>query len=93
MSNDDIKLDIFSTFYRKDGTRHSCGILVYVSDQLISKRKFELEDYLQESLWIELRNKHTKQLICTVYRQPDAPVEFWNKMNICLEKPLNNVAE
>ena len=38
--------------YRKDVTAHSSGLLVYVSNGLITSRTAELENYLEESLWV-----------------------------------------
>jgi hypothetical protein len=41
--------------YRKDGNSYSAGMLIYVSDKLISKRLDDLETFCEESVWVELR--------------------------------------
>lgn len=57
ITDETIQLENFTTAYRKDGTCHSGGILIYISDHLISTRKHELENYLPESIWVELKIK------------------------------------
>ena len=48
--------------YRKDGGRGGvCGIVVYVSRNVLSVRRWDLEDEAIEALWIEvkMRKRHT----------------------------------
>ncbi|WAR26721.1 hypothetical protein MAR_012425 [Mya arenaria] len=49
-----VKLNTFNTVYRKDVNNFSGGILVYVNNDLESKRVAELENALSESIWIEI---------------------------------------
>ena len=48
----------FSAPYRKDRTNHGGGILVYINNYLMHKRRQDLEIFWEESIWVELNN-HT----------------------------------
>ncbi len=52
------------------------------------KRILELENFLPESLWIEIKDHSQTYLICTTYRPPHTTVDYWDRVNICLEKSL-----
>jgi exonuclease III len=86
ISNDSIILDNHNMLYRMDKSNHFGGIVIYIADHLTSKRILELDHYLPESLWVKIQNKTESFLLCTVYRQPDSTVEFWNRFNLCIEK-------
>ena len=93
--NDDIiSIDGFDKMFRKDNTAHSGGFLAYVSLHLSPKRLLDLENYLPDSLWFQIKDHTQTILICTIYRPPHYTVDFWEKVNICLEKAIdisNNV--
>jgi exonuclease III len=86
--SESLTIDNYSNMYRKDVSAHSGGLLIYVPDNIISSRKDELEIILPESIWIEFKDKNEIILICTVYRPPRSNIDFWNRMNICIEKAL-----
>ena len=89
VSNDDIYIEGFHLVsYRKDVSPHSSGILVYVSQGLATIRKPELECHLEESLWIENFHRGESILLSTIYRPPNTPVSFWNRLNIVTEKSM-----
>jgi hypothetical protein len=71
--------------YRKDYTAHAGGFLTYVSLNLISNRIRELEDILNESIWIEVKLKSESFIIGNLYRPPHYNAVFWEKLNVCLE--------
>ncbi len=81
-----VKLENYNNLYRKDNTAHSGGLLVYVTSSIPSRRIIDLEIILPESIWVEIKDKSNKYLICNVYRPPHYGVEFWDRMNICLER-------
>ena len=92
--NDSLIFDGFNSIHRKDSTSHSGGLLVYISNCLVSKRLLNLETILPESIWIEIRDQERSYLICTIYRPPNAHVEIWNRIDMCLEKAFelsNNI--
>ncbi len=76
----------FDKIYRKYLTNHSGGLLVYVASSLISRRMPDLEILLPESIWVEITDRNHAYLICNVYRQPHQTNEFWDRINICLER-------
>jgi hypothetical protein len=54
INNELLKLDGFSTMYRKDRTNHSSGLLIYTSNNIISSRLNVLEIPNLDTLWIEI---------------------------------------
>ncbi len=85
IDNNMIILEEFNTIYRKDNSAHSGGLLVYVSATFPSRRLTDLEAILPESIWVEIKDKSNKYFICNVYRPPNYSVEFWHKLNVCIE--------
>ena len=53
---------------------------------MITSRTTELENYLEEPLWIEIKHKGESILLGTIYRRPNTPVSFWDRLNIVIEK-------
>ncbi len=94
INNTTLQLDGFDELFRKDNSAHSGGFLIYVSSDLRPKRILELETFLPDSIWIEIKDHTQTFIIGTVYRPPHYPVAFWEQFNICLEKvtdACNNV--
>ena len=88
--NDDIIfIEGLDKMFRKDNTAHSGGFLSYVSLHLSPKRMLDLENYLPDSLWFQIKDHAQTFLICTIYRPPHYTVDFWEKVNICLEKAID----
>ncbi len=80
--------------YRKDKSAHSGGILVYVAEHLLSERIPNLETFWDECLWVKINIKHNTYFICTIYRPPSSPVEFWEMLNRNIETVIetsNNI--
>lgn len=58
VSNDDILLEGYEKeVFRKDVSPHSSGFLIYTKDTLVTERKFELEENLTESVWIQIKHR------------------------------------
>ncbi|MCG7883380.1 MAG: hypothetical protein JAY96_17510 [Candidatus Thiodiazotropha endolucinida] len=88
ITDDFIKLEGFSRPFRKDNSAYSGGLLIYVSDKLISTRKPELETQVDNTIWIEIKYKESLLLLSNIYRPPNTPVVFWQDLNITLEQAL-----
>ena len=58
--------------YRRDRGRRGGGVMVYVPENICTRRRHDLESTDVEALWIEARILGRKVLICNVYRPPDA---------------------
>ena len=69
ISNKDIEIIGYSPF-RKDRNRHGGGVLIYVSDCFIVKRRSDLEHDDIESVWVELNITGKKILLASYYRAP-----------------------
>lgn len=72
-SVDDAEIDMTSfRVYRKDRNRNGGGVAVYVSDDVKSARRYDLEEEGVEALWIQVKMRKLQVLICNMYRPPDA---------------------
>lgn len=61
-------LDGFDEPLRKDRNRNGGGIMVYISSQIKYIRRHDLEDARIETIWVELKLKDIKLLLCCLYR-------------------------
>ena len=89
VTDDLLFIEGFSIFYRKDRTNHASGIMIYISDNVISRRLEELETPNLDTIWVEIKDKNECFLLCTVYRQPSLPIAFWDSLNISLDKAFD----
>ena len=78
VTDDLLFIEGFSIFYRKDRTNHASGIMIYISNNVISRRLEELETPNLDTIWVEIKDKNECFLLCTVYRQPSLPIAFWD---------------
>ena len=89
IANSDLIIDVHeSCIYRKDLNSHSGGLLVYVSDKLVSKRRPDLEIDSVHAIWVEVKYHTSTFLMCNVYRSPGTPVIVWNLFNSSIERAL-----
>ena len=79
-----------STMYGQDRSSHSGGLRTYVSNNLCSKRRFDLEQPTIHAIWIEVKYCSTSFLLFNIYRSPGTPVAFWSNFNIAIEKALES---
>ena len=65
-------------FERKDrGVGLGGGILIYISNQIQYKRRYDIEKDEIEAIWIEVLIPNSKSvLICSAYRPPSAPTRW-----------------
>ena len=75
------------TLTRRDRSRHSGGVAIYVRNPIQFKLRNDLRDDDLELLCIEINKSKTKLfLISTWYRPPNASVELFEKFNCILTK-------
>jgi exonuclease III len=86
VDNNSINLEHYNKPYRKDVSAHSSGILIYTNTSISSKSIDEFDLILPDSLWIKINNKDKTLILCVVYRRPNTSIEFWNNLNICIER-------
>lgn len=91
ISNDDLFIEGFQPIsFRKDLSPHSSGLLIYVAEGLFAVHRPDLEENLQEALWIEIKHKGDSYLLCNIYRRPNTPVLFWHRLGVMVEKALDS---
>ena len=61
-------LEGFELPIRKDRSQYGGGVMIYISDLLVYKRRTDLEDPRFEAIWIEIPLKSQSVLICCSYR-------------------------
>lgn len=76
------------TMYRKDRNRKGGGILVYISEDVRSFRRQDLEDEGIEAMWIEVRMRKRWVLICNLYRPPGAPMAWMDSLAAMVERAV-----
>ncbi|XP_021351654.1 uncharacterized protein LOC110465005 [Mizuhopecten yessoensis] len=85
--NSDIKLESFSDeIHRKDRTTgHGGGVIIYHKNNILTKRRHDLENEHIEMIWIEVLIQNHKFLLGCIYR-PDSNIEYWSKFEQILDK-------
>jgi hypothetical protein len=54
----------------------------YVNQFYISViRKNELENHIDESIWVEIQGKGTRFLLCSTYRPEWTDADYWTRLN------------
>ena len=79
--NSSVNLDMedYHPIVRRDRDTFGGGVAVYIREDIVYKRKLNLESKDLESIWIEVKTKEGPLLICTVYRPPNS-FEFWEHL-------------
>lgn len=68
-------------------TNNGGGILIYLANHIDYVRRHDLETDDIESVWVEIRVKNSKSfLLCSVYRQPSAKNDWFDKFSVQLER-------
>jgi hypothetical protein len=44
-------------------------------------RKNELENHIDESIWVEIQGKGTTFLLCSTYRPEWTDADYWTRLN------------
>jgi hypothetical protein len=55
---------ISKNIIRKDRNKAGGGLLIYFKDYISVIRKHELENHIDESIWVEIQGKGTRFLLC-----------------------------
>ncbi|MCG8048709.1 MAG: hypothetical protein N0E48_24380, partial [Candidatus Thiodiazotropha endolucinida] len=87
---DTLKLEGFNDPYRIDNTAHSGGLLVYISINLLCKRRPELEHISIQSIWTEIKFKDSSLILCNIYRPPNTQVQLWDEFYVSIENALDS---
>ena len=82
IENTDIELDSFDKNpQRKDRTNSGGGLLIYSKEDIGICRKHELENHIDETIWVEVHAKDHSFLLCNTYRPEWTDSEYWARLN------------
>ena len=74
-----------TTYYfipkRTDRTNSGGGLLIYSKEDIGVCRKHELENDIDETIWIEVHAKGHSFLLCNTYRPEWTDSEYWARLN------------
>ena len=79
--SDNFTLSGYQMPFRRDrqmGLEGYGGVLAWVSNSIACKHRRDLESNDLEALWLEIRLKNRKFLMCVLYRPPNNEAEFWD---------------
>ncbi|KAK3099985.1 hypothetical protein FSP39_012969 [Pinctada imbricata] len=78
--NSDVTIDGYDII-RQDRSAHGGGILVYISTNLYVNRLHPIESNNEdfEYVWLEVKSKRDKFLLCIAYRPPSQIDAFWTE--------------
>lgn len=89
VNNSDILIEGFTEIYRHDRNCHGGGVLAYISQDIFTLRRSDLEFEGGEVIWIEVKIPNFKLLVCAIYRPPGAPSDYWDKLEYSIEQARN----
>ena len=77
--------------FRRDVSRHQCGVLVYVSENIPAKRRKDIEPHDAEIICIEVQTGPKKILISNCYRAPHHDsVDFCSSISDIITNNVNS---
>ena len=81
-------LQNFQQPFRRDRENNSGygGVLAWVANDIAAKRRPDLEVFDLEAMWLEIRLKNNKCLLCVVYKPPNANYDFWTLFQESIDK-------
>ena len=85
IGSNDIQLESFNNPERKDRTNAGGGLLIYSKQDILIKRKYEFENDIDESIWVEIYTKGQSFLICNTYRPQWTDPLYWTRLNQAIE--------
>ena len=78
----------FATRYRKDRTNHGGGILLYINNNLLHKRRPDLEIFWEEAIWIEIVLINQQFLLGMFYSPKPQDRTFFEALDRNIEKSI-----
>ena len=87
VTNTEVAIEGFN-LYRRDRTNGSMGggVAVYVSNNICSSRRRDLEEDSIEAIWVQLKLKKSQILFCNLYRPPSSTSEWMDNVTVMIEK-------
>ncbi|MEW8545738.1 MAG: reverse transcriptase domain-containing protein, partial [Candidatus Thiodiazotropha sp.] len=89
--DESISIDNFLPPFRADRCdRLGGGVIIYVRDTLLCKRRSDLEIQGLEAVWVEIRVKSKKVLIGGFYRPPNSNTRYFELINESIDRAYNS---
>ena len=86
ITTEDLKLLEYDTMYRKDRNEHGGGVMIYISNDVKSRRRYEFEPNNIECIWTEISSIQNNIFLCCIYRPPNADRSFWRELEWSLDQ-------
>ena len=85
IENRDIELDSFiKNPQRKYRTNSGGALLIYSKEDIGICRKHELENDIDETIWVEVHAKVHSFIVCNTYRPEWTDSEYWARLNYAI---------
>ncbi len=85
-SSQNLSIPGFLPIFRLDRVTHGGGVACYISNNLVVKRRDDLEILCIEFLCLEIRSNNNKFLLCTCYRPPHNNDNFWEELQYMIDQ-------
>ncbi|KAK3106046.1 hypothetical protein FSP39_011601 [Pinctada imbricata] len=85
----DLLLQGYEEPFRRDRHNHGGGVMVYVKSGIIARRRHDLENQYDETIWLTVQLKGVALNICAIYRPETSRGDFWDR----LENSIGNALE
>ncbi|MCG8048691.1 MAG: endonuclease/exonuclease/phosphatase family protein, partial [Candidatus Thiodiazotropha endolucinida] len=87
-------IDGYQKPIRKDRLTGGGGIIVYVKEGIVFKRRTDLETDELECVWVEICPKNSRPfLLCFMYRHPNSTVAWNESFENCIDKSMEEEKE
>ena len=86
ISDSDISVPGYNIIRRDPKVQKETGLLLYYNQSVTMKRLFHLENFHVESIWVEIKLKHSKPLIIGyIYRNPAERLDWFDNFTIMMD--------
>ena len=91
-----VELDGYKAPYHTQTNSLKGGTALYVNKDFDSfeRTEFKCQNDILESVWIEIKNKNSKNIICgCIYRHPKTLISDFSEFNKYMDKTLNKIVQ
>ena len=87
----EVFIDGFNEPFRKDRNSSGGGVLIYLSNHLVARRRADLEFSTDETIWIEVQHKPHNFIVCCFYKPPTySSTTFLSNFETSIDKALDS---
>ena len=89
ITDETIKIDYFQPPFRTDRVdRSGGGVVLYVRDTILCKRRADLEVQGLEAVWVELQIKRKRILVGGFYKPPNSNSDYFDLLKESVDSPI-----